>query len=38
MWFLPGLPFGLLILAYDEVRKYIMRRKPGGFFDKETYY
>ncbi|OQV25202.1 Sodium/potassium-transporting ATPase subunit alpha-B [Hypsibius exemplaris] len=38
LWFLPGLPFGLLVLFYDEMRKLIMRLDPGGFIDRETYY
>jgi sodium/potassium-transporting ATPase subunit alpha len=38
-WWLPPMPFSLLILMYDEVRKYILRRsKPGSWLERETYY
>jgi len=37
-WWLPALPFSLAILTYDEVRKYLIRRYPGGWVEKETYY
>ncbi|XP_076366874.1 sodium/potassium-transporting ATPase subunit alpha-like isoform X2 [Tachypleus tridentatus] len=37
-WWLPALPFSLLIFVYDEVRRYILRRNPGGWIEKETYY
>ncbi len=37
-WWLPALPFSLAILIYDEVRKFILRRNPGGWVEKETYY
>jgi sodium/potassium-transporting ATPase subunit alpha len=33
------MPFALLILMYDEVRKYILRKNPPGHWvDRETYY
>ncbi|CAN0002540.1 unnamed protein product [Bubo scandiacus] len=32
------LPLQPLIFAYDEVRKLILRRYPGGWVEKETYY
>ncbi|KAJ5069892.1 sodium/potassium-transporting atpase subunit alpha [Anaeramoeba ignava] len=35
---LPGLPFSLYIFVYDELRKHYMRRKPGGWIEKNTYY
>lgn len=39
VWWLPPMPFAALILAYDEVRKYILRRsKPGSWLELETYY
>lgn len=28
----------LLIFVYDEIRKLIIRRRPGGWVEKETYY
>lgn len=32
------MPFMVVILIYDEVRKYILRHNPGGFVERETYY
>lgn len=37
-WWFPALPFSLLIFVYDEVRRYILRRNPGGWVERETYY
>lgn len=37
-WWLIPLPFSLLILIYDEVRRFILRHNPGGWVEKETYY
>ncbi|XP_045626279.1 sodium/potassium-transporting ATPase subunit alpha [Procambarus clarkii] len=37
-WWLPALPFSLLIVIYDECRKLILRRNPGGWLEYETYY
>jgi len=37
-WWLPALPFSLLIFVYDECRKYLLRRNPGGWIEQETYY
>merc|ERR1711876_162485 len=37
-WWLPTLPFSLLIFVYDECRKYLLRRNPGGWIEQETYY
>merc|ERR1712051_90993 len=37
-WWLPALPFSALIFVYDETRKYILRQRPGGWVEKETYY
>lgn len=37
-WWLPALPFSLLIFVYDESRKYLLRRNPGGWIESETYY
>merc|ERR1712020_289220 len=37
-WWLPAMPFSLLIFVYDEVRKYLLRQNPGGWIEKETYY
>ncbi len=38
MWWLPALPFSLSILIYDEIRKFIIRKYPGGWVEQETYY
>eukprot|EP00055_Hartaetosiga_balthica_P016531 m.105178 g.105178 ORF g.105178 m.105178 type:complete len:1114 (+) comp9124_c0_seq2:45-3386(+) len=35
---LPALPFCAFIFLYDELRKYFLRRNPGGFVERETYY
>lgn len=37
-WWLPALPFSLLIFVYDECRRFILRRNPGGWMELETYY
>merc|ERR1712106_184085 len=37
-WWLPAIPFSILISVFDEVRKYILRRNPGGWVEQETYY
>jgi len=38
LWWLPALPFSILIFVYDEIRKYILRKYPGGWVEQETYY
>merc|ERR1712179_422826 len=30
--------FSVLIFCYDECRKFLLRRNPGGWIEKETYY
>merc|ERR1719174_2956641 len=37
-WWFPGVPFSILILVFDEVRKWILRNNPGGWVEHETYY
>jgi len=37
-WWLPALPFSLAIFAYDEIRKWNLRKYPGGWLERETYY
>lgn len=37
-WWLPAMPFSLAILIYDEIRKYLLRKYPGGWVEQETYY
>jgi len=36
-WF-PGVPWSILILLYDEMRKYQMRRYPRGWLERFTYW
>jgi len=36
-WFVP-MPFSLIIFCYDETRKFLLRRTPGGWVEQETYY
>jgi len=36
-WLIP-MPFALIIWIYDELRKYFIRKNPGGWVEKETYY
>nr|AAH54591.1 Atp1a1a.3 protein [Danio rerio] len=38
LWWFCAFPYSLLIFIYDEVRKYILRRNPGGWVERETYY
>ncbi|XP_063888582.1 sodium/potassium-transporting ATPase subunit alpha-B-like isoform X5 [Scylla paramamosain] len=37
-WWLPALPFSFLIFVYDECRRFVLRRNPGGWVEMETYY
>jgi len=37
-WWLPAIPFSILIWCYDETRKFLLRRNPGGWIEQETYY
>ena len=38
-WWLPALPFSLLIFCYDETRKCILRSMPPkSWIERETYY
>merc|ERR1712010_247463 len=32
-WWLPALPFSVLIFCYDETRKFLLRRNPGGWIE-----
>merc|ERR1712227_116652 len=36
-WFIP-MPFSLIIFVYDETRKMLIRKQPGGWVENETYY
>merc|ERR1712168_1422199 len=37
-WWLPAIPFSILIWCYYETRKFLLRRNPGGWIEQETYY
>ena len=38
-WWLPAIPFSVLIFVYDECRKLLLRRlRPGNWLERETYY
>lgn len=38
-WWLVPMPFSLMIFAYDEGRKWLLRtQEPGGWIERETYY
>ncbi|XP_076857838.1 sodium/potassium-transporting ATPase subunit alpha-1b isoform X2 [Brachyhypopomus gauderio] len=37
-WWLCAFPYSLLIFIYDEIRKLLIRRCPGGWVEQETYY
>jgi len=37
-WWFCGVPFSLLIWIFDEVRRFLLRKYPGGWVEKETYY
>ncbi|TNN37714.1 Sodium/potassium-transporting ATPase subunit alpha-3 [Liparis tanakae] len=37
-WWFCAFPYSFLIFVYDELRKLILRRNPGGWVEKETYY
>lgn len=35
---IPTLPFAVIIIVFDEVRRKLIRKYPGGLIDRETYY
>ncbi|XP_005400254.1 PREDICTED: sodium/potassium-transporting ATPase subunit alpha-4 isoform X2 [Chinchilla lanigera] len=37
-WWFCALPYSIVIFCYDEVRKLTIRKRPGGWLEKETYY
>merc|ERR1712212_652740 len=37
-WWFCAFPYSFLIFVYDEIRKLILRRSPGGWVERETYY
>lgn len=38
IWYWPCLPFGISLWIYDEFRRLSIRKYPGCFFERETYY
>ncbi|KAG5267728.1 hypothetical protein AALO_G00224990 [Alosa alosa] len=38
LWWFCAFPYSLLIFLYDEARRYLLRRNPGGWVEMETYY
>merc|ERR1711923_363864 len=32
-WWVPAMPFSVLIFVYDELRKYLLRQNPGGWIE-----
>ncbi|CAG7717101.1 unnamed protein product [Allacma fusca] len=37
-WWAPALPFSFLLFVYDEIRRCMIRRYPGGWICEEFYY
>jgi len=37
-WWFCGVPFSLAIFIFDETRRYLLRTRPGGWMEAETYY
>ncbi|XP_034489355.1 sodium/potassium-transporting ATPase subunit alpha-like, partial [Drosophila innubila] len=38
IWWIYAVPFGLLIIIFDEGRRYLIRHSPNGWVEQETYY
>jgi hypothetical protein len=38
LWWTPAIPFSITIYAYDELRKGIIRKYPGGWLQRNTYW
>lgn len=38
IWYLPCLSFAMMLWIYDEIRRLMVRRCPGGLIERETYY
>ena len=36
VWWFPPIPFIMLLFVYDELRKAIIRKHPGGWTETET--
>ncbi|XP_040859119.1 sodium/potassium-transporting ATPase subunit alpha-4 [Ochotona curzoniae] len=37
-WWLCAVPYSILIFVYDEIRKLLIRQRPGCWLERETYY
>ncbi|KAM5237520.1 sodium/potassium-transporting ATPase subunit alpha-4-like [Ctenodactylus gundi] len=37
-WWVCAMPYGIVIFAYDEIRKFTIRNQSGGWLERETYY
>jgi len=37
-WWFTGFPFSITIFLFDEARRYLLRKRPGGWVELETYY
>ncbi|XP_078212208.1 sodium/potassium-transporting ATPase subunit alpha-4 isoform X5 [Callithrix jacchus] len=37
-WWFCAIPYSILIFVYDEIRKLLIRQRPGGWVERETYY
>lgn len=35
---IPGVPFAIIIILFDEIRRLILRKRPGGWVEREFYY
>ncbi|XP_054979263.1 sodium/potassium-transporting ATPase subunit alpha-2-like [Sorex araneus] len=38
LWWLCPVPYSIIIFIYDEIRRLIIRRFPGCWLERETYY
>jgi sodium/potassium-transporting ATPase subunit alpha len=38
IYWLPAFPFAILIITYDELRKWLIRNFEGGWLDQKTYW
>lgn len=38
VWWCSAIPFNFFIFLYDETRKWLIRRSPGGWLERTTYW
>ncbi|GAB6030638.1 hypothetical protein CHUAL_007495 [Chamberlinius hualienensis] len=38
MWWLPSIPFAIILFVMDEIRRLIIRKFPGCWLERETYF